>query len=218
MGLIAEFRLSSADLPLTSAVSTVPSVTVYIQRILVADPERPVMVCRVVDERESDGAGEVGKFAAALADDPTVATADSVGETDAGALYRIELRDPPVPIYRKYVELGTTPLGGIVTVDGWWGRARFPDREALAQYRQFCLDRGARFTLEQLTRESSADDPPFGLTNEQYEALVAARDAGYFTVPRQVSTEEVGRELGISGPSASERIRRGIDRLLENAL
>lgn len=218
MGLIAEFRLSSLELPLTNAVAAVPSVTVYVQRILVVDPERPVMVCRVVDDRGGGGDGERERFTDALADDPTVADAEPIDETDGGALYRIELRDPPVPIYRKYVELGTTPLGGIVTVDGWWGRARFPDRAALAQYRQFCVDRGATFTLEQLTRESSADDPPFGLTNEQYEALVAAREAGYFAVPRQASTAEVGRELGISGPSASERIRRGIDRLLENAL
>ena len=210
MGLIAEFRLSSLDLPLTDAVAAVPSVTVSIERILVVDPERPVMVCRVIDGDDD--------FRDALADDPTVSEAVPLEDGDDRALYRIELRDPPVPIYRKYVELGTTPLGGVVTVDGWWGRARFPDREALAEYREFCVERGATFHLEQLIRESSADDPPFGLTHEQYEALVVARDAGYFAVPREASTEEVGRELGISGPSASERIRRGVDRLLENAL
>jgi len=108
--------------------------------------------------------------------------------------------------------------GGWRHVDGWWGRSRFPDREALAEYREFCTDRGATFQLERLTRESDADDPPFELTEEQYEALVAAREAGYFDVPREVSTEEIGEKLGISGPSASERLRRGIDRLLENAL
>lgn len=211
MGLIAEIRLTSLDLPLTDAVAAVPSVTAYIERILVVDPDRPVVLCRVIDDPENE-------FRDALADDPTVDSAVLLDETEAGALYRITLRDPPVPIYRKYVELGTTPLGGIVTVDGWWGRSRFPDREALAAYREFCTDRGATFQLERLTRESTADDPPFGLTDEQYEALVAARDTGYFAVPREASTEEIGDQLGISGPSASERLRRGVDRLLENAL
>lgn len=210
MGLIAEFQLNSPDLPLTDAVSAAPDVTLYIERILVVDPDRPVVLCRTT--------GTADGFAAALAADPTVETSRRIDERPEGAMYRIRLRDPPLPIYRKYVELGTTPLGGIVTVDGWWARARFPDREALAEYRAFCTDRGGTFKLERLTRESSSDDPPFGLTREQYEALVAAREAGYFEVPRAASTEDIGDRLGISAPSASERLRRGIDRLLENAL
>ncbi|WP_222918263.1 helix-turn-helix domain-containing protein [Natrinema sp. SYSU A 869] len=212
MGLIAEFQLNSPDLPLTDAVMAVPDVTLYIERILVVDPDRPVVLCRAT--------GAADGFSEALADDPTVETYTTMDDLDGegDALYRIKLRDPPLPIYRKYVELGTTPLGGIVTVDGWWGRARFPDREALAEYRAFCTERGATFKLERLTRESSTDDPPFGLTDEQYEALIAAREAGYFAVPREASTEEIGDRLGISAPSASERLRRGIDRVLENAL
>ncbi|QCS41970.1 helix-turn-helix domain-containing protein [Natrinema versiforme] len=210
MGLIAEFQLNSPDLPLTDAVSAVPDITLYIERILVVDPDRPVVLCRTAER--ADG------FTAALADDPTVETYRRIDERAEGTMYRIRLRDPPLPIYRKYVELGTTPLGGVVTVDGWWARARFPDREALAEYRAFCTDRGGTFKLERLTRESSSDDPPFGLTREQYDALVAAREAGYFEVPRAASTEDIGDRLGISAPSASERLRRGIDRLLENAL
>jgi len=211
MGLIAEFQHNSPDMPFTDAVAAVPDVTLYVDRILVVDPDRPVVLCRVVGDDE--------RFSAALADDPTVETAETIDAgRDEDAMFRIRLRNPPLPIYRKYVELGTTPLGGIVTVDGWWARARFPDREALAEYRIFCTDRGGTFKLERLTRESSSDDPPFGLTPEQYEALVAARDAGYFDVPREASTEEIGDRLGISAPSASERLRRGIDRLLENAL
>lgn len=211
MGLIVEYQVNSADLPLTDAVADVPEITVYIDRILVDDPDRPVVLCRAVDDADHE-------FGVALEDDPTVDTQTPIDSADGGATYRIRLRDPPLPIYRKFVELGTTPLGGIVTVDGWWGRARFPDREALAEYRSFVTDRGGIFKLERLTRESSTDDPPFGLTREQYEALVEAREAGYFAVPREASTEEIGRRLGISAPSASERIRRGIDRLLENAL
>lgn len=211
MGLIAEFQHNSPDMPLTDAVAAVPDVTLYVDRILVVDPDRPVVLCRVVGDDE--------RFSAALADDPTVETAEPIDAgRDEDAMYRISLRDPPLPIYRKYVELGTTPLGGIVTVDGWWARARFPDREALAEYRAFCTERGGTFRLERLTRESSTDEPPFGLTREQYEALVEAREAGYFAVPRAASTEEIGDRLGISAPSASERIRRGVDRLLENAL
>ncbi|AGB31083.1 Bacterio-opsin activator HTH domain protein [Natrinema pellirubrum DSM 15624] len=211
MGLIAEFQHNSPDMPLTDAVAAVPDVTLYIDRILVVDPDRPVVLCRVIGDEE--------RFSAALADDPTVEMAETIDAGgDEDAMYRIRLRNPPLPIYRKYVELGTTPLGGIVTVDGWWARARFPDREALAEYRAFCTERGSDFKLERLTRESASDEPPFGLTREQYEALVEARDAGYFAVPRAASTEEVGDRLGISAPSASERLRRGIDRLLENAL
>jgi len=116
MGLIAEFQVNSPDLPLTGAVAAVPEITVYIDRILVDDPDRPVVLCRAVDDADDE-------FGPALEDDPTVETHTAVDGAGGGSTHRIRLRDPPLPIYRKYVELGTTPLGGIVTVDGWWARA-----------------------------------------------------------------------------------------------
>ncbi|THE63526.1 bacterio-opsin activator [Salinadaptatus halalkaliphilus] len=210
MGLVAEFQVRSLELPLTDAVAAVPDVTLYIDRILVVDPDRPVVFCRAVGPYEA--------FREALADDPTVDAHATVDESTESALYRITLSDPPLPIYRKFVEVGTTPLGGIVTVDGWWSRARFPDREALAEYRAFCLDRGGTFSLERLRQEPGSDGPPLGLTEQQYDALLVAREEGYFTVPRETSTKAIADELGISPPAASERIRRGIDRVLENAL
>jgi len=105
MGLIAEFQVNSPDLPLTGAVAAVPEITVYIDRILVDDPDRPVVLCRAVDDADDE-------FGPALEDDPTVETHTAVDGAGGGSTHRIRLRDPPLPIYRKYVELGTTPLGG----------------------------------------------------------------------------------------------------------
>jgi len=192
-------------------VAAVPEITVYIDRILVDDPDRPVVLCRAVDDADDE-------FGPALEDDPTVETHTAVDGAGGGSTHRIRLRDPPLPIYRKYVELGTTPLGGIVTVDGWWARARFPDRGGARGVPNILYGSGrnvqTRATYSGIVeRRSAVRTHP-----EQYEALVAARDAGYFDVPREASTEEIGDRLGISAPSASERLRRGIDRLLENAL
>ncbi|ELY61202.1 helix-turn-helix domain-containing protein [Natronolimnohabitans innermongolicus] len=211
MGIITEFRVASLDLPLTDAVAAVTEPTVYIERVLPVDRDRPVTICRTVDDVDYE-------FRDALADDPTVSDVMVLDEYGESALYRTTIRDPPLPIYQKYMDLGGTPLNGIVTDEGWWLRSRFPDRETLAEFRTFCLDRGATFHLEKLTRESAADEPPFGLTREQHEALVTARDMGYFEVPREASTDEIGSALGISGQSASERLRRGVDRVLKNGL
>lgn len=56
------------------------------------------------------------------------------------------------------------------------------------------------------------------LTDAQREALVLAYDRGYFRSPRESTLEEIAEELGITGQSLGSRLRRGIERLVADAL
>ena len=41
---------------------------------------------------------------------------------------------------------------------------------------------------------------------------------GYYSLPRQISTQEIADEFGISDQAVSERLRRGITTLVTNTL
>ncbi|ELZ19173.1 bacterio-opsin activator HTH domain-containing protein [Haloterrigena salina JCM 13891] len=49
-------------------------------------------------------------------------------------------------------------------------------------------------------------------------ALVLASDRGHFNSPRDVTTAELGDELGITQQAVASRLRRGPDQILETAL
>lgn len=58
----------------------------------------------------------------------------------------------------------------------------------------------------------------YGITEEQQEALIRAYTAGYYTIPRKITAKELADELGVSHQALSERLRRGHENVVKNAL
>ena len=58
----------------------------------------------------------------------------------------------------------------------------------------------------------------YGLTEAQRDALVLAVEGGYYSIPREMSTNDLGRALEISDQAVTERLRRAIATLTENTL
>lgn len=102
-----------------------------------------------------------------------------------------------------------------VTPDGWVQKRRFADREDFSEYCEFWRDAGGSVSVRRVTDTETAENPSEALTDPQREALRKAHEMGYFEVPRRVSLSELADELGVSATSASERLRRGNDRLVE---
>ena len=76
--------------------------------------------------------------------------------------------------------------------------------------------------IDRVSRLKSDDSPGgsygFGLTDTQYEALLTATEAGYFSVPRDTKLEEIADELDVSEQTASEHIRKGTEKVVRTAL
>ena len=53
-----------------------------------------------------------------------------------------------------------------------------------------------------------------GVVERPARALVAAFEAGYYNIPRDVTLEELADELGISHQALSERFRRAYEGLI----
>ena len=102
-----------------------------------------------------------------------------------------------------------------VTADGWVQKRRFADRDEFSGYCEFWRDAGGSVSVRRVTDTEATDNASKMLTDSQRTALRKAHEMGYFEVPRRVSLSEVADELGVSATSASERLRRGNERLVE---
>lgn len=242
MSLIAEFRLESPEMVLYETRQTLPDVRLDVEQEVGIDPRRPLFFfwAEPTDDEtslfrggdENGEAGEVGDengeapsdvlaaFEEALRADPSVTDEVLLNRLTDRHLYRVQFSEElETVMYPAYVELGAELLALEGDAAGWHTRMRFPEREALTAFRQFCADQGVSFDLQRVYEGTTdADDGlDYGLTSRQREAVEAALRAGYFDVPRNASLGEVADELDVSSQSASERLRRGMRTLARNA-
>lgn len=149
-----------------------------------------------------------------------VVDAVALGRASDKAIYKltIEVGDDLQRVYDA--DLDGAPIEPpTVRSDGWHETKVFKSFETLSEFREVCEANGITVDLQSITNglvddESSA----YGLTERQYEALTLALSRGYYDTPRQVSTEALADELGISQPSMSDLLRRAERQLLASTL
>ena len=136
--------------------------------------------------------------------------------TDGCKLYRMRL---PVEAtdYRAWAEHGGALLGCTLDGEGMVVRMRFPDREALVDYRRHCRECGCSFELRELTTSDGQLAGHDALTSGQRALLTAAVEGGYFEIPREISMSDLAARFGISDQAASERLRRALSNTLGDA-
>jgi predicted DNA binding protein len=98
---------------------------------------------------------------------------------------------------------------------GWPFTLRFPSHSALSSFHEMAQDAGLDVDVLRVYNVGRAEtDPLFGLTDRQREALVLAVSEGYYDIPRECTTVELGDRLGISDQAVTERLRRAIGTLV----
>jgi predicted DNA binding protein len=110
-------------------------------------------------------------------------------------------------------------LAAARTDDVWDLEVRFPSHDTLSAFESDAEANGIAFSIQRLYNPTSPDDnQSYGLTDVQREALELAIARGYYAIPREVRTIELGEELGISDQAVTERLRRAIVTLVSNTL
>lgn len=99
----------------------------------------------------------------------------------------------------------------------WCHRLCFPDREALSSFTTVAPDEALPLQAV-FERDGSPWTRNYGLSEPQAALIRMAAEQGYFAVPREVALAEVAAELDISSQAASERLRRGLDTLVQHSL
>ena len=139
---------------------------------------------------------------------------------DSGTLVKCELPSAGVPMFRIFEQSNATCLKAIGNSDGWQLTLRFPDHKHLSLYHQLCMDADLDLHISSIHDPGWTQENGFRsiLTTPQRELLQTAVRMGYFEIPRKHTLEEVASELDISDTSASQRLRRGLDTLLQETI
>jgi predicted DNA binding protein len=211
MSIVGEFTIPASAFALEDALSAVPEMTIEADRLASHSPKE------VFPFLWATG-GDFERFTRALGADPSVAEVDVVETTDEEVLYRLVWTDGFCDLIHEMIDHHAVIIEATAREDRWTLRLRFAEEEMVSSFQSHFREAGHTFEVNHLTHPTEPRQREFGLTTEQYEALVTAAEAGYFAIPRTASAEEVGEALGISANAASQRIRRGSKTLIRSAL
>jgi predicted DNA binding protein len=209
--IIATFSLPHAAVALGHAFEELPELEVEAERIA-AHSRAWVMPCLWAANAEFDAADEV------LENDSSVERIVEGYEFGDQKYYQLDWAEAVDERIDSYVDQRGSILDAEADAGEWRMRIRFVDREQFDAFRDALDERGTSFELRDLT-EPGAPRESFGeLTPDQRDALVAARELGYFKVPREATVRDVAEELDISHQAVSELLRRGTENLVDDTL
>lgn len=211
MGAIAEFTTPASTFAVGRAIGDDPELTIELERVVPTDETMVPFFWVWGDDLEG--------FDDRLRAEPAVSTGRPLARTERGALYRIEWTGEMSTVVRGLFDLEFTLLSGEADAKRWRFEIRFGDGDAASAFQSYLIDHGVP---HELTRVHGLTDlsshAGTGLTEKQRETLVAAYDGGYFSVPREMTIEELADGLDIASSSASDRLRRAVERLVEGTM
>lgn len=149
---------------------------------------------------------------------------DSVGDFSVLAsfddewLYRVEWVRQAEFVIKVLLDAEGTILDTHGSASGWRFRVFYPRRDSFSETNERCEEHGFDFEVLRVREMDGEPRGRFGLTDEQYRAVMTAWEEGYFDVPRGAQLEDVADALDISHQALSERLRRGHANLIEATL
>ena len=133
----------------------------------------------------------------ALREDPAVSEVTLAEETDDEVLYRFGWDETFRELTNEMVDHHAA-ISEAKARDGQWNLTlRFAEEDMISDFQEYFRETGRRFEVDRLEHLSEPHQREFGLTKEQYEALVLAVRHGYFQILRATDVEKLGGELDI---------------------
>lgn len=204
MSVYAEFSAPVTALPPGEHLTASPGVSVGFQRAVAGEGAEHRLWL--------SGEGR-DRLVEALRADPSVESVDVLDERPGGTLVGARWECLDAPLLGVVEASDATIVETTGTDEGWTIVLRFAGRAALASFYRSARRRGIEVGLGEVLGERLADDD-CELSAVQRETLSVALEAGYFDVPRGTSVSELADVLGVSEQAVSERLRRGLARVL----
>jgi len=210
MSIVADFSVPVDSFCLGEALQADTDVTVTLDRVVAHSPDYVMPFVWALDtDRET--------FEAALADDPTVETAEVTDSFDTAHLYQMTWAETVSERLAMILDHDGVILEAHGTGTGWRFEVRFGSREHFADFQDH-FERFGAVTLHRIRSPEIPGDVTYGVSRKQRDALLVALDAGYYDTPSEATGEEVADQVGISQQALSTRLQRGTRTLLENTL
>lgn len=211
MSIFGEFWVPAASFAFHDTFQQIPELVIEIERVVATD-EILTPYFWVSDISPDD-------FETVAYDDASIDRLRRLDEYEEATLYRAEWTDRVDTLIYAYTHIGATILDAEGKRDEWMLRLRFDERDNLNGFNEYLQAENIPFELRRLYEISHPKSGgQYGLTPKQTEAMITAWEMGYFALPREATMAEVGKELGISPQSLSDRLRRAQNALIENTL
>lgn len=210
MSVLATFTVQANDFILGSVFEEVPGLTIR-PASMVPMGTQVMPYCWI-----SGGAPAVVEVA--MEREPLVDEIDLLVEEDGQILFRIDWVPDLDGLIDELLDSEAAVLEAEGTAGSWRLRVRFPNHDTLSTFYERCVQRGISIELGKIHNPIDPGGNDYGLTPEQQETLLTALEGGYYSVPREMTLEELGEELDISDNAVSQRLRRGLTTLLTATL
>lgn len=205
--IITDISVPVDAFPLGHTLQTVPEVEIEFERVV---PLTGAIIPLFWVRSEHEEAVE-----AALRAEPLIETITLLTRAPERILYAVIWQPEIDGLPTILMKLGVTVLSADGRTDHWKFRLQFADRDQLHRFQRVCQEEGISLDLRRL---SDVRLPPEErqLSAAQIDALVAAYEHGYWNVPRDITQTELAKRIGISDNALSERLRRGLNHIVED--
>ncbi len=210
MAVIADVRIPERAFELGRILAADSGTSVELETIVPLG-ERPVPFFRVFDESTL--------FEPKVADHPAVNNIYPIQHTDEGTLYAIDWDVSTDSFFDGLLANEATILGAQSLASSWEFSLRFPSHDTFEAFETYCEEQDLPIEIGRLFNPTRPDAGPwYGLTPVQRESLTRAVEAGYYAIPRDISTNSLAEEFDVSDQAMTERLRRGIMALVSSTL
>lgn len=211
MSVIVELSVPAEEFEL-GRILRVESPVLVVLETMVPLGGRPTPFVRVEN-------GVRDRFEQTVREHPSVNRIRLVDTHEDETLYALNWEPSDESLFKTMLDMGATLLEATGDADVWEFELRFPSHDTLSRFQEYYVDRDLSITIKRIYNPTEPDAGPwFGLTPPQRETLSRAVEAGYYSLPRNTSTLQLGEEFGVSDQAVTERLRRGITTLVSNTL
>lgn len=211
MSVVAEFTVPARGFVLGEALEAAPEATVEFERIVTHSREWVMPFFWVRGD-------DLSSFDAALERDPTVEEATVTDKHNDTLVYQVIWSKEVQELVDAIFDRDGTLLEAVGSDDVWSISLRFASRDRLTDLESYFETTASEFSLRRITTNEPPDTAASEMTPSQRELLETALEAGYFEVPRGVTTSELADELGISDSAVSQQLRRAMANVLRETL
>ena len=212
MSVLVELEVDAGDFELGRLFSTLSAAATIELDSLVPLPGATTPLVWITDDDHESLADQIGAH-------PTVHAVERIEGLSERSLYALEWAVDYDHLFRHLREANIHILAAGGSPELWRFTLRFRTHKSLSAFHEYC--EASRLGIDVLRvynipEQQTATE--FGVTMPQREALIMAVREGYYDLPREANTSELGDQLGISDQAVTERLRRGIATLVRNTL
>lgn len=208
MGVIITITLPASEFAIGRVIETVDGVHIELQTVVPLGGH----VMPLLDVYDCDH----DVFAERLQEHPAVESVVAVEQSNDEGVYAVEWTDDLDSFYQALSDQNGTILQAVKEGKDWEFDLLFLSHESLTAFREQINEAEISFDVRRVSRSNhSVPDPRNGLSAAQREALDLAISEGYYSIPRETTTKDIGDQLGISDQAVVERLRRAMRTLGE---